>query len=90
VLEYINFMTDGTAEAWSCCSSWSGGGMLRLWFKCSLFVLSEHGVNTAPALEVCTKDKQRAAVHFLLTERMKGAEFRQQLAAKYGQKCLPQ
>jgi hypothetical protein len=44
---------------------------------------------TAP-LEVCTNDKQNAIAHFLVSEERKGAEIHQQLAAKYGQNCLPQ
>jgi hypothetical protein len=41
-------------------------------------------------LEVCTKDKQHVVVGFLVSEGMKGAEIHRQLAAKFGQNCLPQ
>jgi hypothetical protein len=47
-----------TAETWSCCTSSSDGDMLRVWFSCSPFLSSQHGVKTSAGLEVCTKDKQ--------------------------------
>jgi hypothetical protein len=48
--------------------------LLRAWFSCSPFVPSEHGVKMIAPLEVCTKDKQHAVAHFLVSEGMKGAE----------------
>jgi hypothetical protein len=63
--------------------------MLLVWFSYSLFVPREHGIKMTASLEVCTKDKQHAIVCFLVSEGMKVAEIRQQLAAKYGQNCLP-
>jgi hypothetical protein len=40
--------------------------------------------------EAGTKDKQHAEVHLLVSEGMKGVEIQRQLAAKFGQNCLPQ
>jgi hypothetical protein len=68
----------------------SDGDMLRVWFSCSPFVPSKHGVNMTAPIKVCTKDKQHAIVRFFVSEVMKGAEMRRQLAAEYGQKCLVQ
>jgi hypothetical protein len=70
ILEYFHCMIDNTAEAWSCCSSRSGGNMLQVWFSCSLFVPNEHSIKMTAPLEVCTKDKQHAIVHFLVSEGM--------------------
>jgi hypothetical protein len=42
------------------------------------------------AFEVCTKDKQHKVVHFFVYEGMIGAEICRELAAEYGQNCLPQ
>jgi hypothetical protein len=79
-----------TAETWSCCSSRSDCDMMRVWFSCSPFVPSEQGVKVTVPPEVCTKDKQHALARFLVCEGMKEAEIHRQLAAKYGQNCLPQ
>jgi hypothetical protein len=61
-----------------------------MWFSFGPFVPNEHGVMMIASLEVCTKYKQHAIVHFLVSEGMKRAEIHRQLAAKYGQNCLPQ
>jgi hypothetical protein len=92
IMEYFRCMIGNTAEAWSYCSSRSNGDMLRVRFSYSQFAPSESGVNMAAPLEVCTKDKQRAAMRlrFLASEVMKGAEIHRQLAVKCGQNCLPQ
>jgi hypothetical protein len=63
--------------------------MLRVWFSCP-FVPSEHDVKITAPQEICTKDKQHAVVRFLVSEGMKEAEIHRQMAAKYGQNCLPQ
>jgi hypothetical protein len=47
--------------------------MLRVWFSCSPFMPSEHGVKMTAPPEVCTKDKH-AIVHFLVSEGMEGAD----------------
>jgi hypothetical protein len=86
ILGYFHSTVDSTAEAFSCCSSRSNGDMLRVWLSCSQFVPNERGVKIVAALEVCTKDKQRAIV----SEGMRGAETNRKLSAKYGQNCLPQ
>jgi hypothetical protein len=88
--KYFCYVIGNTAEALSCCNSRSDGNMLRVWFSCSSFVPNEHGVKMTAPLEVCTKDEQRAIVRFLVSRGMKGAEVHRQLAAKYGQNCLPQ
>jgi hypothetical protein len=64
--------------------------MLRVWFSCTPFVPSEHGVKMVATVEVCTKDKQYAKVRFFVSEGRKGTEIHQQLSAKYGQNRLPQ
>jgi hypothetical protein len=64
MLEYFHCMNDNTAEAWPYCSKRSDDGMLQVWFICSTFVLSEHGIKMTALLEVSTKDKQHAVVHF--------------------------
>jgi hypothetical protein len=40
-----------TAEAWSYCVSRSDSDMLRVWFSCRPFMLSEHGVKMTATLE---------------------------------------
>jgi hypothetical protein len=90
ILKYFRCMIGNTAEAWSCCSSRSNGDMLRVWFSISPFVSSDRGVKTIAPLEVCTKNKKRGTVRFLVSKGMKGAEIHRQLATKYGQNCLQQ
>jgi hypothetical protein len=51
-------MIGNTAEAWSYRSSRSESDMLRVWFSCSPFVLSECGVKMVAMLEDCTKGEQ--------------------------------
>jgi hypothetical protein len=64
-------MIGNTAKVWSCCSSGSDSDMLRVWFSCSPFVPSEHGVKMTDTLEVCTKDTQHTVVRFFVSEGMK-------------------
>jgi hypothetical protein len=77
-------------HCWSRCSSRFDGNMLRVRFSCSPFVPSEHGVKMTAPIEDCIKDKQHAIIRFLVSKGMKGAEIHRQLAAKYGENCLPQ
>jgi hypothetical protein len=83
-------MIGNTSEASSAVAQGQAVTMLRVWFSCIPFVLSEHDVKMTAALEVCTKDKKHATVRFLVYEGMKRAEIHRQLVAKYGQNCLPQ
>jgi hypothetical protein len=64
ILEHFCCMIGNTADVRSFCSSRSDGDMLWVWLSCNPFVLSEHGVKMTAPLEVCTKDKQHAIVHF--------------------------
>jgi hypothetical protein len=68
-------MIGNTAESSLWCSSRSESDMLQKWISCEPFMLSRHGVNLTAPLKVCTKDKEHALVCFLVSERMKGAEF---------------
>jgi hypothetical protein len=58
VLGYFCCMIGNTTEAWSYCSSRTDSDMLKVWYMCSLFLLSECGVKMIAPLDVCTKDKQ--------------------------------
>jgi hypothetical protein len=44
----------------------------------------------AEVLSICTKEKQRAMVHFLRAEGTKGVEIHRRLSPQYGDNVLPQ
>jgi hypothetical protein len=90
MLGYFSCAIGNIAETRSSCSSRSDGNTLRVWFSCSPFVPSEHGVKMTAPQEVYTKDTQHAIVRFLVPKGMKGAEIHRQLSAKYRQNCFPQ
>jgi hypothetical protein len=90
ILEYFRCMIGNTAEAWPCCSSRSDGDMLRVWFSCSPFVPSEHGVNDDCSTRGLHQGQANAVLRILMYEGIKRTEIHPQLAAKYVQNFLPQ
>lgn len=46
--------------------------MLQVWLT-GLFLQSEHGIKMTASLEVSSKNKQQAVVHFLVSAGMEGA-----------------
>jgi hypothetical protein len=57
-----------------CCNSRSDGGMLQVFYICSLCVLNECGINMAAVLEVCVKQKQCAVLLWWGAGGAKGTE----------------